>query len=83
MKRNIQNGDHVIYVDTFGVEHDALVKQCWGTKDYEDGRAPCINVVYVSDQEGKTDSGGQQTECEMSVSHKSMTTAPGRFWFQP
>lgn len=83
MKRNIQNGDHVKYVDPNGVEHDALVKQCWGRKDYEDHSAPAINLVYVSKQEGKTDGGGQQTECETSVSHKSMTPAPGRFWYQP
>jgi hypothetical protein len=83
MTRNIQNGDHVKYVDTFGVEHDALVKQCWGTKDYEDGRAPAINVVFVTKDASKTDAGGQQTEYETSVSHKSMTTAPGRYWFQP
>jgi len=43
---------------------------------------PCINVVYLSGDESKTDSYGRQLERDMtSVQHRSATTAPGRYWF--
>lgn len=87
MERKIAIGDSVKYVDPQGKTFNALVKQQWGSHgaevQYEDGKAPAINLVYVSDVATKTDGGGRQTEVETSVSHRSMAAGcPGRFWYQ-
>ena len=80
--KHVLDGQSVIYCDHQGIQHDALVTTCWGETSFEDDGtgAPCINIVYVSKQEGKTDSNGQQLERDSSVVHKSNQTAPGNWW---
>ncbi len=81
MKR-IYEGLEIIYGDHFGVEHDALCTAAWGENEFADdgSGAPCINVVYVSKDETKTDTYGRQIERDTSVPHRSSQTAPGNWW---
>lgn len=74
--KELKTGDHVIYHDTFGNEHNALVTSGWGDGSYN----PCINLLYVASDENKIDGYGRQIERESSVSHGSQTEAFGRYW---
>jgi len=81
MKRTVCEGQEIIYCDHKSAQHDALVTACWGGTEWEDGAlAPCINIVYVSKDETKTDSYGRQIERDTSVPHRSSQTAPGNWW---
>ncbi len=81
MKR-IYEGLEIVYGDHYAVEHDALCTAAWGESEFEDdgSGAPCINVVYVSKDESKTDTYGRQIERDTSVPHRSSQTAPGNWW---
>lgn len=70
-------GSHVIVCDSTAKQHDALVTANWG---YGKNDTPAINVVYVTDDESKTDSYGHQIERMTSVTHKSNQSAPGYWW---
>ncbi len=70
MDAEVRVGDAVIFVDPIRNEHDALVTAVW-SKD-------CINVVFVSADESKTDSYGRQIERETSVSRHSESNCFGR-----
>lgn len=84
MKRTIKDGDHVKVVDEYGVLHDGLVTNSWGSADTEDGQpGPCINVLFVSQDPSKRDQYGEQIERLSSCSHKLSTEAPGRHWYWP
>lgn len=70
-------GDHVIYVDPKGAEHDALVQIVWSDTD----ASKCINLVYVSDNLAEKDSYGRQIKHATSIQHKScMQGVPGNYW---
>lgn len=73
-------GDHVIYVDEYGREHNALVTAIWGI----DSPTKSLNLVYVSDDSAKTDQYGRQI-CRdaTSVVHESSQPAHGRKWREP
>jgi hypothetical protein len=81
----MQVGDFVIYVDPFGVEHDALLTAIHGKiEDVNEMLAagkwiPCVNVLYVLKDEDRMDGWGRQIGRESSVSHQS-SAAHGRFW---
>lgn len=68
-------GDPVIYVDQFGVPHDALLTQVWDQTE-----APSVNLVIVSADESKKDQYGRQIEHHTSVVHHSYQSAAGRKW---
>jgi hypothetical protein len=68
-------GDHVIYGDEFGVEHDAIVTNVFGTDPWS-----ACNVVYASGDESKSDPYGRQIERATSVVHRSVQPAHGRYW---
>lgn len=75
--RALKVGDSVVYHDTVGHPHNALVTAGWGDGAYN----PCINILYVSDDANKTDNYGRQIERESSVSHVSQQRgAFGRYW---
>lgn len=63
-------GEHVIYTDEVGVDHDALVTAVWGPY--------CINCLYVSLDDNKQDQYGRQIERPSSVQKMGQTTAWGR-----
>lgn len=70
-------GNHVIYVDEYGNEHDALVTAVWTSY----GNPPGLNVVYVSSDENATDQYGRQlAERATSVVHTDNQPAHGRKW---
>jgi hypothetical protein len=82
MERELKNGMYVKVVDERGVLHDGLVTNSWGLQKVKDGAAgPTINVLFVSNDETKTDPYGTQLERLSSCSHKLNTSAPGRYWY--
>ena len=68
-------GQAVKYVDEQGNERDALVTAVWSET--------CINVVLVNDDPAQRDDYSQKLQRETSQVHKSLQTAPGRYWFEP
>lgn len=72
--RTPKKGQHVKVVDEFGNLHDGLVTNCWNMT---------TNVVYVTDNDAKTDQYGNQVEHQTSCMHKRDTSAPGRYWYFP
>lgn len=81
-----QIGDHVVFVDPFGAEHDALVTQTWNTPGPHPGDGtdtPALNVVCVDADEAKTDSYGRQIARSTSVVHQSHQAAHGMYWREP
>lgn len=73
----VNMGQSVKVVDEFGVRHDGIVTNQWGSK----GAQICINVAYASKNPKKTDQYGQQLEHVSSCSHASAQPAPGRYWY--
>lgn len=63
----------VRFWDEHRVEHDALLTAVHGTlqRDEDDKiiQIPCVNLVYVSLDESKTDPYGRQVERKTSVPH--------------
>lgn len=85
--------DAVIFVDSRGKEHDALVTAVHGVtpefaaqhpeyyKDFDfDAQRPSINLIIVSDDANKNDSYGRQVERHCSVVHASVQAAHGMYW---
>jgi hypothetical protein len=89
MNRGYEVGQHVIYVDSVGKPHKALVTVWWGMDEngarypyYAEGELGC-NVVVISDDELKKDDYGRQIERYTSVVHKSKQAAPAYYWCWP
>ena len=74
--QTIQIGDSVRFTDALGKERSALLTAIWGDR----ASTPAVNIVYVSDDESRTDQYGRQTVHYTSVVHKSMQSAHGMFW---
>ena len=68
----VKVGDHVIYCDSKGIDHNALVQIVWGPE--------CVNLVFIAADENKKDQYGRQIEHQTSVTHAGPTTAHGRYW---
>lgn len=89
MLRKLEIGDPVIFVDSHGVEHNALTTNVFGQLPGNDpwmfkiepGWAPCVNLIYVVKDEKKTDSHGQQMARESSVVH-AVNQPAGRYCFK-
>jgi hypothetical protein len=67
-------GGHVIFHDSVGVPHSALVTAIHGNIMH-----PCINLVFVRSEE-YTDEYGRQIHRESSVVHKSSQEAHGNYY---
>ncbi len=63
-------GEPVVYTDSRGGKHAALVTAPWS--------ATCINLVMVSDNEAEQDTYGRQIKRETSCTHASLQTAPNK-----
>ena len=88
MKREYKVGQHVVFVDPKGIHHDALVTIWWHRNDVPTYQSPTgepgCNLVFVSDDERKSDQYGRQLEERFtSVLHKSFQPAPGNYWMFP
>lgn len=81
MEREYKVGQSVVFVDSFGHEHNALVTIWWGLDCYtsSSGELGC-NLVIVSKDEQKDDSYGRQIERHTSVVHKSKQSASAFYW---
>lgn len=77
MKKELQVGDSVVFIDSHRVEHMALVTNVFGA--WQDGYSGC-NVVYSSNDETKTDPYGRQLERATSVCHVSVNPARAMCW---
>lgn len=86
--RPVSAGDAIVVVDERYVQHDALVVCVHGSFGTVAGTdlpyIPCINAVYISADEAKSDGYGRQVERLSSLQHYSqgpgnMPTA-GRYW---
>lgn len=73
-------GTQVEFVDPTGNSHDALVTAVWGITVNPNTTKPSVNLVYVSNDETKTDQYGRQIERNTSVVHESNQYAHGMFW---
>lgn len=69
--RELKIGDAVRFFDMHYVEHRALVTQIFGPVSEE--WMPCINLVWVVKDAGKTDPYGRQLERMTSVAHARNT----------
>lgn len=74
----IKVGQVVKYRDENGKDHDALITAIHGTTGTDS-----VNLVYVSEDESRTDSYGQQMIRDCSVVHADFQNANGKFWFLP
>jgi hypothetical protein len=86
MERKYEIGQHVKYVDPYGVARDALVTIWWGdVESYRSGAGePGCNVVFVSNDPKANDQYGRQLEERVtSVIHKSAQPAHGNYWCWP
>lgn len=77
--RQMKNGDHVVFVDDRGVEHDALLTAIHG----EGTATPSVNVVYVLKENNMHDDYGQQIGRKTSVVHQANQFAQGMYWRKP
>lgn len=73
--REEHRGTACVFFDPRGREYPALITEVWGPQ--------CINLVYVNDVEGQTDSYGQKLLRATSVMHGSIQQAHGNFWMLP
>jgi hypothetical protein len=79
-------GDTVIFHDSKGRAHHALVIAVFGETTLYDGvyDEPCMNLVYVSSDPKRQDSYGRQIERDpSSVVHASHNHAHGNYWRRP
>lgn len=65
-------GKVVVYCDSRGVDHDALITAVWSDT--------CINVIYVSSDATKQDSYGRQVERQTSCCYVSPSWPHGNYW---
>lgn len=72
MERKVAVGDVVVWHEANGTPLKALVTAVW--------TQTCINVVIVSNDEGKTDPYGRQIERRTSCTYKSNSTVHGFYW---
>lgn len=78
-------GEVVVYVDQHAKRHAALITAVHGVATEFNGEInyPSLNLVFVTDEEGKTDPYGQQIERTTSVVHRSSQSAHGFYWEYP
>jgi hypothetical protein len=71
-------GAMVIFHDEGSYPHNALVKCIHGSVDED--YMPCINLVFVSQDDSRKDQYGRQTEVRTSVVHKSDSHCSGFYY---
>jgi len=86
--------DSIIYVDTHGTAHGAVLTTIWGNPYHEAKKdahgniletndpAPTVNLVFTSGDEDRRDNGGsgRQIERSSSVVHMSCQNVFGNYW---
>jgi len=74
-QRTPKVGEHVVYHDTVGEPHEALITTVFGPQ--------MVNVVYVSGDESRKDNYGRQIERASSCGHKDLVKVHGYYWRYP
>ena len=82
----MQVGAPVVVVDSLGKRHNGILTNVfgWGTPEEHFAQYkswPCANVVFVSDDEKKTDPYGRQLERFTSFPHKSSMPGVNGMYF--
>jgi len=83
MTRIFDIGQKVTFVDEHAATRPALLTAIHGDGEYEhEGKLyyPCVNLVFCSGDEAKTDPYGRQIERSTSVPHKHEQSAHGFYW---
>ena len=95
MKRRLEIGYMVTFIDSRRVEHPALITAIWGEPEGEaipavpevgqeaGVRWPCINLVFVTHDESRTDQYGRQIDRPTSIVHQSDNSAAGNCYRFP
>lgn len=83
MSKKYDHNASIIYVDSKGVQHQALVTRWWDAHFGGAATERGCNLVYVTADETKTDPYGAQLERATSVVHKSAQPAAGSYWYWP
>lgn len=73
--RTPEIGGHVVWTDSQGVDHNALIQCVWSNT--------CINLVFVSGDENRKDSYGRQLEHATSCTHATSNGVHGFYWRWP
>ena len=85
--QSVKIGDGVTFYNEFGKPRQALVTAVHGEVVYSGNgdliQVPCVNLVFVSDDEARHDNYGRQIERTSSVVHKSSQPAHGMYWDWP
>jgi len=68
-------GKACVFFDPRGKAYDALITAVHGTR--------CVNLVYVNDAAGQTDSYGQKVMRASSCMHGNDQQAHGNYWLLP
>lgn len=76
MEQKLEIGGLVLFVDNRYRVHEALVTAIHGDPE----KLPCINLVYVTQDETRQDGYGRQIDRETSVVHISNNSAGGYCW---
>jgi hypothetical protein len=71
-------GKSVVFVDEHAVAHDALLTAIHGVAG--PSTQPAVNLVYVTQDEAKTDPYGRQIERKSSVVYRMNQSAHGMYW---
>ena len=81
-KRRPRVRDSVIYHDEHGIPHNALLTCVFDQAKAEDDLTdlPCVNLVYVTEDEDRGDSYGRQILRETSQVHKTSMHTHGHYW---
>ena len=82
MDRNFDIGHQVVFTDEHGRPIPALLTAIHGDEYDHEGTMhyPCVNLVFCSLDEEKTDPYGRQIERHTSVPHKLESSAHGFYW---
>jgi hypothetical protein len=72
----VKVGDAVIFHDSRGFPRTALITAIHGEPD----ERPCVNLIHVSADEGRTDGYGRQVERHTSIVHALSQPAHGGYW---
>ncbi len=73
-------GASVVFTDEYGNRYYALLTQIWGSTDDMENNPPSVNLVFVSNDDTKTDPYGRQIDRRTSVVHESRQSAHGFFY---
>lgn len=92
IEKELKVRDAVEFVDTLGQSHKALITAVHGQYGHScgtikgadgkpvDAGQPSVNLLWVVDDDTKTDGHGRQIERASSVVHRGSQGAHGNFW---